>query len=237
MRVKRQRRTDRRGQALLVAQRKRFIEAPVFPRPTHPTQPLQFLDDDHLDLPQQRHRPEDRATPYRAPRHRSSPRAQRSSARSVQQAPRTGTHLHSLECGPRRHDLARVLRPPRRLRDVHVEPPSAAEILAQIASDPNVLADLRGLVLADVREAAPAYTVATLATALGVTERVVRNAIGRGELAAVKRGARWLISPEAVDAWAHGERHLSRKTRRIAQTRQPLTSAFAQIGNGARRSA
>jgi excisionase family DNA binding protein len=118
-----------------------------------------------------------------------------------------------------------------------VEPPSAAEILEQIASDPRVLAELRVLMRADERAAAPAYTVATLARSLGVTQRVVRNAIGRGELGAVKRGARWLISPEAVDAWAHGERDLSRKTRRFAQHQQPLTSAFAQMADGAQRSA
>jgi excisionase family DNA binding protein len=118
-----------------------------------------------------------------------------------------------------------------------VDPPSAAEILEQIASDPSVLVELRALLLDSAPEGAPAYTVATLASALGVTERVVRNAIGRGELAAVRRGARWLISTEAVDAWARSDRNVSLKTRRFARSRQPLTSAFAQMGDGAQRSA
>jgi excisionase family DNA binding protein len=120
---------------------------------------------------------------------------------------------------------------------VNVEPPSAAEILEQIASDPSVLAELRALLGVDERAVVPAYTVATLATALGVTERVVRNAIARGELAALKRGARWLIPADAVNAWTHSAGGRSRKTPRLAQHRQPLTSAFAQMGYGARRSA
>jgi excisionase family DNA binding protein len=84
---------------------------------------------------------------------------------------------------------------------VPFDPPSAAELLSRIASDPEALAVLRRLVDADTDRAVPAYTVATLAAALGVTERVVRNAIARGELHAVKRGARWLIATDAVDAW------------------------------------
>ena len=71
-----------------------------------------------------------------------------------------------------------------------VDPPSAAEFLSQIASDPDALAALRQLVGAGPDPGAPAYTVATLSTALDVSERVVRNAIARGELCAVKRGAR-----------------------------------------------
>jgi Helix-turn-helix domain len=39
----------------------------------------------------------------------------------------------------------------------------------------------------------PAYTVASLAAELGVSQKAIRGAIARGELAAVKRGARWLI--------------------------------------------
>ena len=45
------------------------------------------------------------------------------------------------------------------------------------------------------------------------------------------------ISRDAVEAWAHGERDPSRKTRRVVQRRQPLASAFAQMGDGAQRSA
>jgi excisionase family DNA binding protein len=119
---------------------------------------------------------------------------------------------------------------------VHVKPPSAAEFLALIAADPNMLAELRRLVGSHAGPAL-AYTVNTLAAELGVSQRVVRNAIGRGELRAVKRGARWLIPADAVDAWAHGERQRSRKTPRVVPHRQPLTSAFAQMGDGAQRSA
>ena len=47
-----------------------------------------------------------------------------------------------------------------------------------------------------------AYTVASLATELGVSQKTIRSAITRRELAAVKRGARWLISAESVREWA-----------------------------------
>lgn len=47
-----------------------------------------------------------------------------------------------------------------------------------------------------------AYTVASLATELGVSEKAIRCAIARRELSAVKRGSRWIISAEAVCAWA-----------------------------------
>jgi excisionase family DNA binding protein len=47
-----------------------------------------------------------------------------------------------------------------------------------------------------------AYTVASLAAELGVSQKTIRSAIARRELAAVKRGARWLISAESVREWA-----------------------------------
>jgi excisionase family DNA binding protein len=47
-----------------------------------------------------------------------------------------------------------------------------------------------------------AYTVASLAAELGVSQKAVRCAITRRELHAVKRGSRWIISAEAVRAWA-----------------------------------
>ena len=47
-----------------------------------------------------------------------------------------------------------------------------------------------------------AYTVASLAAELGVSQKTIRSAIARRELAAVKRGARWLISAESVCEWA-----------------------------------
>jgi len=47
-----------------------------------------------------------------------------------------------------------------------------------------------------------AYTPATLADLLGRSQRAIRAAIARGELQAVKRGRGYLISPDAVAAWA-----------------------------------
>jgi excisionase family DNA binding protein len=47
-----------------------------------------------------------------------------------------------------------------------------------------------------------AYTVTSLAVELGVSEKAIRCAIARHELSAVKRGSRWIISAEAVSAWA-----------------------------------
>jgi excisionase family DNA binding protein len=47
-----------------------------------------------------------------------------------------------------------------------------------------------------------AYTVASLASELGVSQKAIRCAIARRELPAVKRGSRWIISADAVRAWA-----------------------------------
>jgi excisionase family DNA binding protein len=52
----------------------------------------------------------------------------------------------------------------------------------------------------DARSAA--YTVTTLAQELGMSPRAIRGAIERRELAAVKRGGRWIIAAQAVAAWA-----------------------------------
>jgi excisionase family DNA binding protein len=120
---------------------------------------------------------------------------------------------------------------------VPFDPPSAAELLSRIASDPEALALLRRLVDADTDRAVPAYTVATLAAALGVTERVVRNAIARGELRAVKRGARWLIATDAVDTWTRDGDDVPRRTRRVVRDRCPLAASFAQIDDRPHRSA
>ncbi len=46
-----------------------------------------------------------------------------------------------------------------------------------------------------------AYTVATLAAEVGLSQRAIRGAIERGELAGVKRSGRWLVSAESVEAW------------------------------------
>lgn len=54
----------------------------------------------------------------------------------------------------------------------------------------------------DRARAHSAYTVASLAAALGVSAKAIRCAIARHELPAVKRGSRWIISADAVDEWA-----------------------------------
>jgi excisionase family DNA binding protein len=53
----------------------------------------------------------------------------------------------------------------------------------------------------DDRVSRAAYTVASLATELGISQKAIRCAIARHELVAVKRGARWLISADAVREW------------------------------------
>jgi len=47
-----------------------------------------------------------------------------------------------------------------------------------------------------------AFTVATLAVELGLTERQVRGMIHRGEIPAAKRGCGYVIARNAVEAWA-----------------------------------
>jgi excisionase family DNA binding protein len=53
---------------------------------------------------------------------------------------------------------------------------------------------------------ATVYSPATLATALGRSERSIRAAISRGELHATKRGRGYVISADAVAAWAQAPR-------------------------------
>jgi hypothetical protein len=54
----------------------------------------------------------------------------------------------------------------------------------------------------DLNEGHAAYTVASLAAELDVSPKAIRCAVARRELAAVKRGARWVISADAVREWA-----------------------------------
>lgn len=80
----------------------------------------------------------------------------------------------------------------------------------------------------------PAYTVEGLAETIAVSPRAVRNAITRGELRAVKRGGRWLIAQDAVDAWIHQDlpsapRRHAREHRRTAARRSPLHDALARL--------
>jgi excisionase family DNA binding protein len=83
----------------------------------------------------------------------------------------------------------------------------ARALLEELAGDPVALDRLRELVgggPADppAKFRTPAYTVATLATELGRTERSIRAAVARGELQAVKRGRGYVISADTVADWA-----------------------------------
>jgi excisionase family DNA binding protein len=65
-----------------------------------------------------------------------------------------------------------------------------------------------------------AYTVASLAAELGVSQKTIRSAIARRELTAVKRGARWVISAESVREWATPS-HASPRPRRTRSAAVP----------------
>jgi excisionase family DNA binding protein len=67
-----------------------------------------------------------------------------------------------------------------------------------------------------------AYTVATLAQALALSPRAIRGAIERGELAAIKRGGRWIIAAQAVAAWAE-PRHEETTTPALPRPRTRTT--------------
>jgi excisionase family DNA binding protein len=76
-------------------------------------------------------------------------------------------------------------------------------------------------------EAHSVYTVASLAAELGVSAKAIRCAIARRELQAVKRGARWIISADAVGEWATApEAHHATGRRRSA----PLPPAPNAVG-------
>lgn len=91
---------------------------------------------------------------------------------------------------------------------VDVVHPLARAVLEALASDAHALAELRRLMADDeesrARPEPSAYTADGLATVLGVSSKVVRNAISRGELHAVKRGGRWYVPADAVAMWAQG---------------------------------
>jgi excisionase family DNA binding protein len=99
----------------------------------------------------------------------------------------------------------------------------------------DVLADaLAPRLGASTTPSAPvAYTVASLAGELGLSERVIRAAIHRGELDAAKRGRTYLITRDAVEAWAapgaDRQRGRERSSRERAH-RPVMASALARIG-------
>jgi excisionase family DNA binding protein len=103
-------------------------------------------------------------------------------------------------------------------------------VLDALARDPAAVDRLRELLDAD--RGPSAYTVDAFAARVGLTPKAVRNAITRGELEAVKRGGRWIISGHAVERWSESRRS-QRFTRRSAtRLRMPLTDALARFERG-----
>jgi excisionase family DNA binding protein len=80
-----------------------------------------------------------------------------------------------------------------------------------------------------------AYTIATLATSVGVSEKVVRGAIHRGELTATRRGSRYLISPAAARQWAGPADPATRTSRGLRKPAggRPLREALDRFGDAA----
>lgn len=74
----------------------------------------------------------------------------------------------------------------------------ARALLAELAADPEALAEVRRL----LGPAVAVYTPQTLAAELGITARAVRAAIERGDLEARRSGRGYVIGAEAVAAWA-----------------------------------
>jgi excisionase family DNA binding protein len=102
-------------------------------------------------------------------------------------------------------------------------------LIEAVAVDPVARARLRELVAppppADPRPIA--FTVVSLSEALHVSARVVRGAIARGELAAVKRGGRYIIAASAVDDWVNASRDRPRSA--SGRPRGPLRAAIARL--------
>jgi excisionase family DNA binding protein len=85
-----------------------------------------------------------------------------------------------------------------------------------------------------------AYTVASLAAELGVSQKTIRCAIARRELAAVKRGTRWLIAADAVREWATPSGVSSRRRSRCASAPTAAGPSLRSVlcaapANGGRR--
>ena len=116
----------------------------------------------------------------------------------------------------------------------------AAALIELLAASPAAMARLLELLESQrpiSRDTgSPVYTVASLAELLHVSPKVVRGAISRGELSAVKRGGRWIISADAVSRWAQlddAARPARPRSGRPAANR-PIGSALALIA-GANR--
>ncbi len=92
----------------------------------------------------------------------------------------------------------------------------------------------------DLNERQSAYTVASLAAELGVSQKTIRCAIARRELAAVKRGTRWLISAEAVREWTTPPEVSTPRRSRCAPAPKAAGPSLRSVlcaapGNGGRR--
>lgn len=129
----------------------------------------------------------------------------------------------------------------RRGREVHVnsDAPIALAVVAALDDEAlDLLAERLAprLPIEHKRNAAPiAYTVATLAHEVGLSERAVRGAIERRELAAVKRSGRWLVSAEAVAAWvtpAPAPTQIAPRRRGGTAAKGSLASLAVQIDMG-----
>jgi excisionase family DNA binding protein len=126
------------------------------------------------------------------------------------------------------------------------QPDTASPVMALVSAIVDGLSDRDLGVLArrllphlrqptDLNDGHPAYTVASLAAELGVSQKTIRSAIARRELTAVKRGARWLISAEAVREWATPSeaRPRPRRTRGAAVPKAAGPSLRAVLCTGA----
>ncbi|MGH2946052.1 MAG: helix-turn-helix domain-containing protein [Solirubrobacteraceae bacterium] len=113
----------------------------------------------------------------------------------------------------------------------------AAALVELLAASPAAVSRLRELVEPDDPPATtlspPAYTVASLASTLNMSARAIRGAIARGELEAAKRGGRWIISTDAVRAWARADDGVP-SDRRLGRSngRAPLRAALALLDSG-----
>jgi excisionase family DNA binding protein len=102
-------------------------------------------------------------------------------------------------------------------------PPTLASVLVDSLDDETLALLARRLTPhlgqpAQATVSSVAYTVASLASELGVSAKTIRCAIARQELRAVKRGARWIISSQAVAEWVstQDEQQANRRRRESA---------------------